>query len=55
VLAHASKAFFAFATASLISFVVASFTSASCSPVAGLKIFPTFLDSPLKDFPLTKC
>jgi len=37
-----SNAFFAFATTSLTSFVVANLTSDSCSPVAGLKILPFF-------------
>ena len=37
------KAFFAILTASFTSFVIASLTSALCSPVAGLKILPFFV------------
>ena len=50
-----SKAFCAFDTASDTSFVEANFTSALCSPVAGLNTLLVLLESPEKFLPPTKC
>ena len=49
------NAFFAFSTAKFISDLVAKFTSAVCSPVAGLKTLDVFFEEPLVIFPFIKC
>ena len=50
-----SKPFFALSTASSKSDFEPSFTSDSCSPVAGLNILPFLSDFPGVIFPFTKC
>ena len=41
--------------AKFTSLVEAIFTSALCSPVAGLNTLPVLFESPLNDLPSTKC